>query len=224
MERMKKDLHLPSLPEHIECFDNSNIQGSDPVAACVVFRNVRPSRKEYRHYNIKSVAGPDDYASMEEVVFRRYRRMMDEDSSLPHLVIIDGGKGQLNAAVRSLDELGIRNKVPVIGIAKKLEEIYFPGDSVPLYIDKNSISLKIIQQLRNEAHRFGIEFHRNKRSRGMTKSRLDEIKGIGPKTKELLIKKFGSFEKIKIAPPEEMEKVIGPAKTKKIQDFIRNLS
>lgn len=224
MERMKKDLHLPSLPEHIECFDNSNIQGSDPVAACVVFRNVRPSRKEYRHYNIKSVVGPDDYASMEEVVFRRYRRMMDEDSSLPNLVIIDGGKGQLNAAVKSLDELGIRNRIPVIGIAKKLEEIYFPGDSVPLYIDKNSVSLKIIQHLRNEAHRFGIEFHRNKRSKGMIKSRLDEIKGIGPKTKELLIKKFGSFEKIKTASPEEMQKVVGPAKTKKIQDFIRNLT
>jgi len=224
LEKLRADLHLPGVPLHIECFDNSNIQGSNPVAACVVFRNGRPSKKEYRHYNIKTVTGPDDYASMEEVVFRRYKRMLDEDSSLPDLVIIDGGKGQLNAAVKSFESLGIRGKVPVIGIAKRLEEIYFPGDSVPMYIDKNSISLKIIQHLRNEAHRFGISFHRDKRSGDMTKSSLDDIKGIGPKTKELLIKEFGSLEKIKSVPAVDIEKLIGKSKTAKILDFIRNSS
>ncbi len=224
LEKLKSDLHLPSLPVHIECFDNSNIQGSNPVAACVVFRNGKPLKKEYRHYNIKTVKGPDDFRSMEEVVFRRYRRMLDEDSSLPDLVIIDGGKGQLNAAVKSLESLGMRGKVPVIGIAKKLEEIYFPGDSVPLYIDKNSISLKIIQNLRNEAHRFGISFHRDKRSKEMTRSSLDNIKGIGPKTKDLLIKEFGSIEKIKSVPDEDLEKLIGKSKAAKIQEFIRSLS
>lgn len=224
LEKLKSDLHLPSLPVHIECFDNSNIQGSNPVAACVVFKNGKPLKKEYRHYNIKTVKGPDDFRSMEEVVFRRYRRMLDEDSSLPDLVIIDGGKGQLNAAVKSLENLGIRGKVPVIGIAKKLEEIYFPGDSVPLYIDKNSVSLKIIQNLRNEAHRFGISFHRDKRSKEMTRSSLDGIKGIGPKTKDLLIKKFGSIEKIKSTPQEDIEKLIGKRKTEEIMEFIRNLS
>jgi len=224
LEKLKNDLHLPSLPVHIECFDNSNIQGSDPVAACVVFRNAKPSPKEYRHYNIKTVKGSDDFASMEEVVFRRYRRMLDEDSVLPQLVIIDGGKGQLNAALKSFESLEIRGKITIIGIAKKLEEIYFPGDSVPIYIDKNSISLKIIQNLRNEAHRFGISFHRDKRSSGMTKSSLDDIKGIGPKTKEILLKKFGSFEKIKSVPSQNMEKIIGKSKTQKITEFIRNLT
>jgi len=222
LEKLKSDLHLPALPVHIECFDNSNIQGSNPVAACVVFKNARPSKNEYRHYNIKTVKGADDFRSMEEVVFRRYRRMLDEDSSLPDLVIIDGGKGQLNAAVKSLESLGIRGKVPVIGIAKKLEEIYFPGDPVPLYIDKNSISLKIIQNLRNEAHRFGIRFHRDKRSKGMTRSSLDDIKGIGPKTKDILIKKFGSLEKIISVPAGDLEKLIGKSKTQKILAFIRN--
>jgi len=224
LEKLKSDLHLPSLPVHIECFDNSNIQGSNPVAACVVFRNGKPLKKEYRHYNIKTVTGQDDFRSMEEVVFRRYRRILDEDSPLPDLVIIDGGKGQLNAAVKSLESLGIRGKVPVIGIAKKLEEIYFPGDSVPLYIDKNSISLKIIQNLRNEAHRFGISFHRDKRSREMTRSSLDDIKGIGPKTKDLLIKEFGSIEKIKSVPEEDLEKLIGKSKAGKLFEFIRKLS
>ncbi len=224
LEKLKSDLHLPALPVHIECFDNSNIQGSNPVAACVVFKNARASKNEYRHYNIKTVKGADDFRSMEEVVFRRYRRMLDEDSSLPDLVIIDGGKGQLNAAVKSLESLGIRGKVPVIGIAKKLEEIYFPGDPVPLYIDKNSISLKIIQNLRNEAHRFGIRFHRDKRSKGMTRSSLDDIKGIGPKTKDILIKKFGSLEKIKSVPAGDLEKLIGKSKTVKILEFIQNPS
>ena len=221
LDKLKNDLHLPETPWHIECFDNSNIQGSNPVAACVVFRNGKPSKKEYRHYNIKTVKGADDFASMEEVVFRRYRRMLDEDMKLPQLVIIDGGKGQLNAAVKSLEALGIRKKISIVGIAKKLEEIYFPGDSVPLYIDKNSISLKTIQKLRNEAHRFGISFHRDKRSKTMTKSSLDEIKGIGPKTKDLLLKNFGSYEKIKKVPAGEIEKVIGRAKTQKILEFIR---
>ncbi|MFO7852519.1 MAG: excinuclease ABC subunit UvrC [Bacteroidota bacterium] len=224
LERLKNDLHLPSLPVHIECFDNSNIQGAVPVAACVVFRNGIPSKNEYRHYNIKTVKGPDDFASMEEVVFRRYRRILDEAAPLPDLVVIDGGKGQLNAAVKSFEILGIRGKVPVIGIAKRLEEIYFPGDSVPLYIDKNSVSLKILQNIRNEAHRFGISFHRNKRSSGMTKSTLDEIKGIGPKTKDILLKKYGSVDKIKSASRDDLKKLIGKAKTDKILEFIRNSS
>lgn len=224
LEKLKEDLHLPRLPQHIECFDNSNIQGANPVAACVVFRNARPSTKEYRHYNIKTVKGPDDYASMEEVVFRRYRRMLDEDSSLPELVIIDGGKGQLNAAVLSFENLGIRGRITIIGIAKRLEEIYFPGDPVPLYIDKNSMSLKIIQHLRNEAHRFGINFHRDKRSRDMIKSSLDEIKGIGPKTKDRILKNYGSVEKLKSAERVDLEKLIGKQKAALILDFIRNSS
>ncbi|MCD4769991.1 MAG: excinuclease ABC subunit UvrC, partial [Bacteroidales bacterium] len=192
LENLKKDLRLPELPVHIECFDNSNIQGSSPVAACVVFRNGRPAKREYRHYNIKSVTGSDDFASMEEIVFRRYRRLMDEDESLPQLIIIDGGKGQLRSAVKSLETLSLLKRITVIGIAKKLEEIYFPGDSVPLYINKNSMSLKIIQQLRNEAHRFSINFHRDQRSRKMVNSVLDEIPGIGVKTKEILLRHFGS--------------------------------
>lgn len=212
LEKMKKDLHMPVLPVHIECFDNSNIQGESAVAACVVFRNGKPANREYRHFNIKTVTGPDDFASMEEVIYRRYRRMVDENRPLPQLVVIDGGKGQLSSAVKSLDDLGLKGKLTVIGIAKKLEEIYFPGDSVPLYLDKNSITLKIIQHLRNEAHRFGINFHRGKRSSKMNRSFLDEIPGIGEKTKELLLKKFGSVKKISEASPEELEKVIGSKK------------
>lgn len=212
LEKLKNDLHMPDLPVHIECFDNSNIMGTNPVAACVVFRNARPSKSDYRHFNIKTVSGPDDFSSMEEIVFRRYKRMIDENQSLPQLVIIDGGKGQLSSAIKSIDKLGLRQKITVIGIAKKLEEIYFPGDSVPIYLDKNSISLKIIQQLRNEAHRFGINFHRDKRSSEMIKSDLDQITGIGPKTKEILLKHFGSVDKIRLASSEELEKVIGPSK------------
>jgi len=212
LEKMKKDLHMPDLPVHIECFDNSNIQGESAVAACVVFRNGRPSNREYRHFNIKTVTGPDDFASMEEVIFRRYRRMLDEHTSLPQLIVIDGGKGQLSSAMKSLDELGLRGKITVIGIAKKLEEIYFPGDSVPMYLDKNSITLKVIQHLRNEAHRFGINFHRGKRSSKMNRSFLDEIPGIGEKTKELLLKKFGSVKKIRDASPGALEEVIGSKK------------
>ncbi len=209
LERMKKDLHMPVLPVHIECFDNSNIQGESAVAACVVFRNGKPSNKEYRHFNIKTVTGPDDYASMEEVIHRRYRRMLEENKPLPQLVVIDGGKGQLSSAVKSLEGLGLRREITIIGIAKKLEEIYFPGDSVPLYLDKNSITLKIIQHLRNEAHRFGINFHRGKRSSKMNLSLLDEIPGIGDKTKERLLKKFGSVKKISEATSGELEKVAG---------------
>lgn len=212
LEKMKNDLHMPVLPVHIECFDNSNIQGESAVAACVVFRNGRPSNREYRHYNIKTVTGPDDFASMEEVIYRRYRRLLDEEKSLPLLVVIDGGKGQLSSAMKSLEALGLRGKITVIGIAKRLEEIYFPGDSVPLYLDKNSITLKIIQQLRNEAHRFGINFHRGKRSSVMNRSILDEIPGIGEKTKELLLKEFGSVKKISEASLPELERVAGRKK------------
>ena len=212
LEKLKNDLHMSEMPVHIECFDNSNIMGSNPVAACVVFRNAKPSKKDYRHFNIKTVTGPDDFSSMEEVIYRRYKRMTDEGQSLPQLVIVDGGKGQLSSAVKSVEKLGLRDKLSIIGIAKKLEEIYFPGDSVPIYLDKNSVSLKIIQQLRNEAHRFGINFHRDKRSSEMTKSELDQIKGIGPRTKEILLKYFGSVDKIKEAPPEELRKIVGRSK------------
>ena len=212
LEKLKKDLHMSELPVHIECFDNSNIMGNNPVAACVVFRNAKPSKKDYRHFNIKTVTGPDDFASMEEVIYRRYKRMIDEGQSLPQLVIVDGGKGQLSSALKSIEKLGLRDKLSIIGIAKRLEEIYFPGDSVPIYFDKNSVSLKIIQQLRNEAHRFGINFHRNKRSNEMTKSELDKIKGIGPRTKEILLKQFGSVDKIKDATSEDLKKVVGRSK------------
>jgi len=222
LEKMKKDLHMPELPLHIECFDNSNIQGESAVAACVVFRNGRPSNREYRHFNIKTVTGPDDFASMEEVIYRRYRRMLDEQKPLPQLVVIDGGKGQLSSAVKSLDALGIRGRLTMIGIAKKLEEIYFPGDTVPLYLDKNSITLKIIQHLRNEAHRFGINFHRVKRSSVMNRSILDEIPGIGEKTKERLLKKFGSVKKLSEATVEELEKIVGAKKASLLAAALRN--
>ncbi|MGA2405208.1 MAG: excinuclease ABC subunit UvrC [Bacteroidales bacterium] len=222
LEKLKNDLHMSDLPVHIECFDNSNIMGTNPVAACVVFRNARPSKKEYRHFNIKMVIGPDDFTSMEEIVYRRYRRMIEENQRLPQLIIVDGGKGQLSSAMKSIDKLGLREKITVIGIAKKLEEIYFPGDSIPIYLDKNSISLKIIQQLRNEAHRFGINFHRNKRSSEMVKSDLDQIKGIGPKTKEILLKYFGSVDKIKSAPIIELEKVVGNKKISILSEYFKN--
>jgi len=219
LEKVKNDLHLPVMPVHIECFDNSNIMGTNPVAACVVFRNGKPSKKEYRHFNIKTVKGPDDYSSMEEIVFRRYKRMLDENQSLPQLVIVDGGKGQLSSAIQSIDRLELRNRVTVIGIAKKLEEIYFPGDSVPIYLDKNSYSLKLIQQLRNEAHRFGINFHRAKRSSSMTRSILDEINGIGPKTKEILLKHFDSVDDIRKTERIELEKLVGTARATILYNF-----
>lgn len=222
LEKVKNDLHMPSLPVHIECFDNSNIMGTNPVAACVVFRNGKPSKKDYRHFNIRSVTGPDDFASMEEVILRRYRRVLEEKQPLPQLIIIDGGKGQLSSAMNSIDKLDLRDSITVIGIAKKLEEIYFPGDSVPVYLDKNSYSLKLIQQIRNEAHRFGISFHRLKRSSGMTKSEFDSIKGIGPKTKEILLKNFESIEKIKNTTAGDLEKLIGRNKTEILTKFFAN--
>ena len=221
LEKLKNDLHMPDMPVHIECFDNSNIMGTSPVAACVVFRNARPSKKEYRHFNIKTVTGPDDFTSMEEIVYRRYKRMTEENQKLPQLVIIDGGKGQLSSAMKSIDKLGLREKITVIGIAKKLEEIYFPGDSIPIYLDKNSISLKIIQQLRNEAHRFGINFHRDKRSSEMIKSDLDQINRIGPKTKEILLKHFGSVDQIKNASDEELKNLVGSAKSAILSEYFR---
>jgi len=221
LERVMKDLHMPALPVHIECFDNSNIMGSNPVAACVVFRSGKPSKKDYRHFNIRTVTGPDDFSSMEEIVYRRYKRMLEENQKLPQLIIIDGGKGQLSSALKSLDKLSLRDRITIIGIAKKLEEIYFPGDSVPIYLDKNSYTLKLIQQIRNEAHRFGINFHRLKRSSDMTKSVLDEIPGIGPSTKELLLKHFRSVEKIIEATEEELRKVAGVKKSLLLMNFFK---
>ena len=218
LEQLQKDLRLINRPRHIECFDNSNIQGTNPVAACVVFKNARPSKKEYRHFNIKTVVGPDDFASMEEVVYRRYKRLLDEQQTLPELIVVDGGKGQLSSAVKSLDKLKLRGKVAIIGIAKRLEEIYFPGDSVPLYLDKRSESLKLIQQLRDEAHRFGIMHHRKQRGKDILGTSLDKIDGIGPKTVELLISHFGSVKKVMEAKKEELEKLIGKAKAKKIYE------
>lgn len=221
LERLKQDLHLNELPVHIECFDNSNLFGKNPVASCVVFRNTRPSRKEYRHFNIKTVSGTDDFSSMEEIVYRRYKRMLEAKESLPQLVVVDGGKGQLSSAVKSLKILKLENKIKIIAIAKKLEEIYFPGDPVPLYIDKNSISLKIIQQLRNEAHRFGINFHRNKRSSDLVKSELDTINGIGVKSKEILFKELGSVDKIKNTGLKDLEKLLGRHKARIIFEYFK---
>ena len=219
LERMQKDLGLPRLPEHIECFDNSNTQGSYPVAAMVVFRDAKPSRKEYRHYNIKTVEGPDDYASMTEVVYRRYRRLLDEEQPVPQLVIVDGGKGQLSSAVAALEKLGLRGKLPVIGIAKRLEEIYFPGDSIPVYIDKKSETLKIVQHLRDEAHRFGIAHHRNRRQKGSLKSELMDIKGIGEKTGTQLLRKFKSVQGIKNATYDELAEAVGMARAKILKTY-----
>ncbi len=217
---LKKDLQMDVMPLHIECFDNSNIQGSNPVSSCVVFKNAKPSNKDYRHFKIKTVVGPDDFASMEEVVFRRYKRMLDENSSLPQLIIIDGGKGQLSSAVKSLESLGILDKVTVIGIAKKLEEIFFPGDSLPLYINKKSESLKLIQQARNEAHRFAVSFHRDLRSKNFLGTQLTNIPGIGKVTAEKLLKNFGSITRLKETPTEEIEKVIGKVNTKKVLEYL----
>lgn len=211
---IQKDLHLPELPRHIECFDNSNISGAHPVAACVVFRNAKPAKKEYRHFNIKTVEGPDDYASMREVLTRRYSRLLNEGADLPQLVVLDGGKGQLSAGIEVLDSLGLRHQIAMIGIAKSLNEIYFPGDSLPLYIDKNSETLKVVQRLRDEAHRFGIAHHRNKRSKGQVASALDNITGVGEKTKQLLLRHFKSVKRIKEASEEQLAQVVGPAKAK----------
>jgi excinuclease ABC subunit C len=223
MQQMKTDLRLQDEPVYIECFDNSNILGTNPTAACVVFRNGKPLKKDYRHFKIKTVEGPDDFASMEEVVYRRYKRLSEEGRSLPQLIVIDGGKGQLSSAVKSLDRLGLRGQIAIIGIAKRLEEIYYPGDSIPMYLDKKSETLKVIQQLRNEAHRFGLTLHRNIRSKNALRSPLDGVEGIGPKTKEMLLKKFKSLKRIKAAPKEEIIDLLGSVKGLKIFQKLQGL-
>lgn len=212
LERMKTDFRLNVLPSHIECFDNSNIQGTNPVASCVVFRNGKPSKKDYRHFNIKTVEGPDDFASMKEVLTRRYTRLCESGEELPQLIVVDGGKGQLSAAVEALEVMGLRGVIAVVGIAKRLEEIYFPGDSIPLYIDKSSETLRVVQHMRDEAHRFGITHHRNRRSKGQTVSMLDSISGIGPKTRDALIGHFRSLKRVKEADIDAIAAVVGPSK------------
>lgn len=212
LERMKADFRLNVLPSHIECFDNSNIQGTNPVSSCVVFRNGKPSKKDYRHFNIKTVEGPDDFASMKEALTRRYTRLLESGEGLPQLIVVDGGKGQLSAAVEALEAIGLRGVIAVVGIAKRLEEIYFPGDSIPLYIDKNSETLRVVQHMRDEAHRFGITHHRNRRSKGQTVSMLDSIAGIGPKTRDALIGHFRSLKRVTEADIDAIAAVVGPAK------------
>ncbi len=212
LERMRADFRLSELPRHIECFDNSNIQGTNPVASCVVFKDAKPSKKDYRHFNIRTVEGPDDFASMKEVLTRRYTRLVNEGQPLPQLIVVDGGKGQLSAAVEALDEMGLRGTIAVVGIAKRLEEIYFPGDSIPLYIDKNSESLRVVQQLRDEAHRFGITHHRNRRSKGQAVSELDGISGVGEKTRTALLTRFRSVKRLREADLDAIAEVVGPAR------------
>lgn len=219
LEGMQKDLRLNELPQHIECFDNSNIQGSNPVAACVVFRDAKPSKKEYRHFQIKTVVGADDFASMEEVVYRRYKRLLEEEKELPQLIVIDGGKGQLNSSLKSLERLGLRGKIPIIGIAKRLEEIFYPGDQYPLYLDKRSETLKVIQHLRNEAHRFGITHHRNLRSKNSIQTELSLIEGIGEKSIQDLLRKFKSVKRIKEATLKELEEVLPLKRAKAVYAF-----
>lgn len=218
---MMKDLHLKELPRHIECFDNSSISGTNAVAACVVFRNAKPAKKEYRHFNIKNADGNDDYAQMREVINRRYTRLLNEGTELPQLLVVDGGKGQLNAAVEVLEQLGLRETIAVIGIAKRLDEIFFPGDSVPLYIDKNSETIRVIQKLRDEAHRFGITHHRNKRSKSQIHSQLDDIKGIGPATRNALLKHFKSLKRIKEASNDEISLVVGANKARLVIEALQ---
>lgn len=217
LEQIRIDFRLTDLPVHIECFDNSNFHGTNAVAACVVFKNAKPSKKDYRHFNIKTVEGADDFASMEEVVFRRYKRLLEEGAPLPQLIVIDGGKGQLSSSLKALEKLGLRGKIAIVGIAKKLEELFFPGDSIPIYIDKRSESIRVIQYLRNEAHRFGIAHHRNKRSKGALVSELTEIKGVGEKTYEQLIQTFKSIGGVKRASLEELTAAVGSAKAKIIR-------
>jgi excinuclease ABC subunit C len=222
METMQKDLHMQELPKHIECFDNSNIQGTNPVSACVVFKNAKPSKADYRIFNPKTIEGPDDFGTMKEVVYRRYKRLLDEGESLPQLIIIDGGKGQLSSALESLQELGLRGKITIIGIAKKLEEIYFPGDSLPIYLDKRSETLKLIQQLRDEAHRFGITKHRNKRSKEALRSELTDIKGVGMHTTQTLLGHFKTVNAIKEATLSELEQVINKRSAKTIWQYFQD--
>ena len=219
MAQMKKDLRLSAEPRHIECFDNSNIQGTNPVAACVVFKDAKPSKKDYRHFNIKTVVGPDDFGSMEEVVYRRYKRLLAEDQPLPQLIIVDGGKGQLSSGLKALERLGLRGKIAIIGIAKRLEEIYYPGDPVPLYLDKKSETLKITQYLRNEAHRFGITFHRNKRSKSAIQSELEQIPDIGKQTITTLLRKFKSAKRVKEASLKDLKEAIGHSRAVKVYQF-----
>ena len=221
--QLQEDLQLKTVPKHIECFDNSNIQGFDPVASMVCFKNGKPSKKDYRKFNIKSVTGPDDFASMYEIVHRRYKRVKNEKGSIPDLIVIDGGKGQLNAAIKALNDLNLYGSIPVIGIAKKLEEIYYPYDDIPLFIEKKSSSLKLLQQIRNEAHRFAITFHRDKRSKTSLTSQLDNIRGIGPKSKTALLSYFKSFDNIQKASPEEIETVLGPGKSKILLNYIKKI-
>ncbi|MDN6280058.1 MAG: excinuclease ABC subunit UvrC [Psychroflexus sp.] len=224
MAQMKKDLRLHEEPRHIECFDNSNIQGTNPVAACVVFKNGKASKKDYRKFNIKTVTGPDDFASMEEVVYRRYKRVLAEDEDLPQLVVVDGGKGQLSSALKALERLGLRGKLPIIGIAERLEELFYPGDQYPLYLDKKSETLKVIQRLRDEAHRFGITFHRNKRSQAAIETELETIPGIGEKTTIDLLRHFRSLAKIKKASKEDLAVVVGESRAQKIIQFYQQMS
>ena len=221
LTQMQRDLHLSVPPVHIECFDNSNIQGTNPVSACVVFKNAKPSKKDYRHFNVKTVEGPNDFASMEEAVYRRYRRLLDEEQPLPQLIVIDGGKGQLSSALKVLEQLELRGKIAIIGIAKRLEEIYFPEDSIPLYLDKRSETLRVIQQLRDEAHRFGITFHRQKRSKSAIVSELDGVEGIGEKTKEVLLQHFKSVKRIREATLEELTQVAG-FRGKKVYEYFQS--
>lgn len=216
LKTLQSDLNMDVLPEHIECFDNSNIQGTNPVAACVVFKQGKPSKKDYRHFNVKTVEGPNDFASMEEIVFRRYRRLLDEDEPLPQLVIIDGGKGQLGAAMKSIKKLGVENQFTVIGIAKRLEEIYFPGDSIPVYLNKKSESLKLIQQARNEAHWFAITFHRDQRSKNFLGTEITDIPGVGEKSAQKLLSHFGSVKKLRQATVAEISEVVGMSLAKKV--------
>ena len=218
---MKEDLQMDELPFHIECFDNSNMQGSFPVSSCVVFKNAKPSKKDYRHFNIKTVEGPNDFASMEEVVYRRYSRLVREEQPLPNLVIIDGGKGQLSATMKIMRQLKLENKITIIGIAKRLEEIFFPDDPIPLYINKKSETLKVIQHARNEAHRFAITFHRNQRSRHFTTTELTNIQGIGDKTAQKLLSHFGSVKKIKAALETEIIEVVGKVAARKIKAYFK---
>jgi excinuclease ABC subunit C len=219
LTQMQKDLRLTQLPKHIECFDNSNFQGKYPVSAIVVFRDAKPSKKDYRHFNVKTVEGPNDFATMEEAVFRRYKRMLEEEDTLPQLIIIDGGKGQLSSAMTSLKKLGIENRVTVIGIAKRLEELYYPGDSYPLYLDKKSETLKVIQQLRDEAHRFGITFHRKKRDQGTLKTELEQIPGIGKTTADKLLRQFKSVKKIREATEEELTPILNKSQVKTLLNY-----
>ncbi|MDR0559747.1 MAG: excinuclease ABC subunit UvrC [Prevotellaceae bacterium] len=219
LNTIKSDLRLTELPYRIECFDNSNIQGTNPVAACVVFINAKPAKSEYRHFNIKTVTGPDDFASMEEIVYRRYSRLTEENRPLPQLIVIDGGKGQLHAAVNSLEKLNLLDKIPVLGLAKRLEEIYFPNDSVPLHLNKNSETLKVLMHIRDEAHRFGIEFHRNKRSRNFINSELLKIKGVGATSLQKLMTELKTVSAIKSAPEEELAKIVGAKIARLIREY-----